>query len=180
MSGKIQKIHSMATMDMSRCYGETSEKEQIVKNTGTAMSSPKKFILTEAAAMVPLVRRILVDVRSCRAEISRLFRVVRNDASNSDARNRLRQRREQLGACLREAKDLGVEISPGIRCEAFFPFDHQWIGRMGDRKLRPAYFLFSDAQPTITQWCFHGWPDHRMQVCEDWWKIRRNRPRQTV
>jgi hypothetical protein len=81
-----------------------------------------------------------------------------------------------LADALREASELGVEITPGVRCEALFSFDHQWIGPEGDNKIRPAYFVFNDAQATIEEWFFSGWPSDRRKVNPKWWHQFRQTP----
>lgn len=126
--------------------------------------------------MLTLVRQILRDVRETRSRINRLDRLC---AVNKPARPEwLAERalcREQLRACLVEAESLGIEITPGVRCEALFPFQHQWVGPQGDNKLRPAYFVYSDAQTTITEWFFSGWPNDRRKVNPRWWRQFRSR-----
>lgn len=144
------------------------------------MQLERHFILTEAAAMVPLVRRILVDVREARARIARLRRE-RQDAELTKPdlarwRRRWRHWGRRLANCVDEACSLGVRITPGIRCEALFPFEHQWIGPAGDGKIRPAFFVYNDANPTIEEWIFAGWPNDRRTVCADWWKVNRPSP----
>lgn len=132
------------------------------------------FILTEAAQTLPLVRRILRDIREARSRLCRLDRS-RNVSSAERAAER-RRWREQLAACLAEAVYLGIEITPGVRCEALFPFEHQWIGPQGDNKIRPAYFVYNDSQETICQWFFSGWPNDRRQVNPAWWRQFRPTP----
>lgn len=138
---------------------------------------PRYFILAEAAKLVPLVRRILHDIREARAQLSKLDRMLERVDWTDEEEISLRQRRsdvvERLQECLAEASQLGVEITPGIRCVALFPFEHRWIGPKGDGRIRPAYFVFDDAHPTITQWYFSGWPNDRRKVNEKWWKVRR-------
>jgi hypothetical protein len=137
----------------------------------------KTFILTEAAAMVPLVRRILRDIRASRARLSRIQRRLAQGRLTKAERDPLAREsqdlRRNLAACLAEAESLGVEITPGVRCEALFPFEHQWIGPRGDGKLRPAYFVYSDAEPTIRKWFFSGWPRDRRVCSSHWWQTYR-------
>ena len=137
----------------------------------------RNFILTEAAQMLPLVRRILRDVRAARSRLSRIDRLLRQDATN---RQRLREDRGfwrgELAAYLTEAAMLGVEITAGVRCEALFPFEHQWVGPQGDNKLRPAYFVYSDAEPTLKEWFFSGWPNDRRKINPKWWHQYRPTP----
>lgn len=140
------------------------------------MDRQKYFILTEAAATVPLVRRILVDVRRLRAERSRLERSIRlEEGKGADHEERLVHVRRELAACLAEARTLGVEITSGVRCEALFPFEHQWVGPSGDGRIRLAYFVYNDALPTIRHWFFAGWPNDRRCCAEIWWSQFRGR-----
>lgn len=132
------------------------------------------FILTEAAQTLPLVRRILRDIREARSRLCRLERSQR--ASASETAGERRRWRELLANCLSEAAYLGVEITPGVRCEALFPFEHQWVGPQGDNKIRPAYFVYDDAQATIHQWFFSGWPKDRRHVNSTWWRQFRPTP----
>jgi hypothetical protein len=136
------------------------------------------FILTEAAERLPLVRRILRDVREARSRLSRIDRML--TGLGEEARRRMEFERETyrrtLAEALRESSELGVEITPGIRCEALFAFDHQWIGPEGDNKIRPAYFVYNDAQSTIEQWFFSGWPSDRRKVNPKWWHQFRQAP----
>jgi hypothetical protein len=60
-------------------------------------------------------------------------------------------------------------ITPGVRCEALFPFLHKWTGGRGDGRIRKAYFVYSDEQETIARWFFAGWPHDRRQVWPHWW-----------
>lgn len=142
------------------------------------------FILTEAAATLPLVRQILIDIREARARLSRLDRQIQNKQTRSAARLRLRNQKSQwrarLDDCLGEARRLGIEVTPGIRCEAHFPFDHQWTGPAGDGKIRPAFFVYNDAQATIDEWFFAGWPGDRRKICPKWWKLYRQPAKATV
>lgn len=136
---------------------------------GDSMKTAKSFLLTEAAAMVPLVRRILRDVRSLRSELAR------RQAGPSGALTAQRRRalESELAFCLEESARLGVEITPGVRCEALFPFEHRWIGAGGDGKLRPAYFVYNDANETIREWFFAGWPSERREPAPEWWTVYR-------
>lgn len=136
------------------------------------------FILTEAAEMLPLVRRILRDIRQARSQISRCRRRPASVGTGAihtvvDERRRWQDR---LDLCLAEAAQLGIEITPGVRCEALFPFHHQWVGEEGDQKIRPAYFVYSDAEPTIRSWFFSGWPHDRRAVNARWWHQFRRTP----
>src|SRR5690606_2218030 len=114
------------------------------------MPQPRYFILTEAVRLIPLVRRILVEVREARAKLSRTNRLLQRVDWTKEEELSLHQQREsaleQLQECLAEAQQLGVEITPGVRCEALFPFEHRWIGPYGDQKIRPAYFVYDDAR----------------------------------
>jgi hypothetical protein len=136
------------------------------------------FILTEAAQRLPLVRRILRDVREARSRLSRIDRTLAGVGEASRRRIEIDREyfRQRLADALREASELGVEITPGIRCEALFAFDHQWVGPEGDNKIRPAYFVFNDAQSTIEQWFFSGWPSDRRKVNPKWWHQFRQTP----
>lgn len=129
------------------------------------------FILTEAAQMIPLIRRILRDVREARSRLCQIHRALAPlvEADRPDLVEERRRWRRRLADCLAEAGCLGIEITPGVRCEALIPFEHQWIGPQGDGKIRPAYFVYNDAQNTITQWFFSGWPNDRRKVNPRWW-----------
>ena len=145
------------------------------------MKSQRCFVLTEAAAMLPLIRRILTEVRSARSALSSTRRRLARFDLTKRERARLTQKEQAaqktLTECLAEADKLGVLITPGVRCEALFPFEHQWIGPGADGKLRPAFFVYSDAKATITEWYFDGWPSDRRQVSSQWWQqFRRSRP----
>lgn len=138
------------------------------------------FILTEAAATLPLVRQILVDVREARARLSRLQRQL--DAGLLDEAGRLAVVAEmkawqcRLDSYQNEWEQLGIEVTPGVRCEAWFPFEHRWTGPGSDGKIRPARFVYCDSQPTIVEWFFNGWPNDRRQICPDWWHEYRAKP----
>jgi hypothetical protein len=133
----------------------------------------KTFILTEAAATLPLVRVILRDIRDWRCRLSK----VRRDAlgRGADAERLMagsalfRQLERKVADCLSEAERLGVRISDGVRCEALFPFEHRWVGPKGDGKLRLAWFAYNDASDTIDEWYFDGWPNDRRTVNPTWW-----------
>jgi hypothetical protein len=141
------------------------------------MKAQRYFILTEAAAMLPLVRRILIDIREARARIAHLRKLRgRAELTNAERATINRQWRHwgrKLANCQDEAITLGVEITSGIRCEALFPFEHQWIGPAGDGKIRTAYFVYSDAQTTIEEWYFDGWPSDRRPIWPSWWETYR-------
>lgn len=141
------------------------------------MPQPRYFILTEAVRLIPLVRRILVEVREARAKLSRTNRLLQRVDWTKEEELSLHQQREsaleQLQECLAEAQQLGVEITPGVRCEALFPFEHRWIGPYGDQKIRPAYFVYDDARSTITEWYFSGWPRDRRRIADVWWTVVR-------
>jgi hypothetical protein len=131
------------------------------------------FILTEAAAMAPLVRQMLIEIREARSRILHLHRELQRCSTDAGATARLgiecRFWHDKLDDVLRECDQLGIEISPGVRCEALFPFEHQWTGPRGDGRIRRAYFVFNDAQATITEWFFAGWPNDRRKVWPHWW-----------
>ena len=137
------------------------------------MKAKSFLILTEAAAMVPLVRRILVDVREARSRLCAIEHRCRRVEWTACERTELKRRglywRDRLSGCLAEAEQLGVAITPGVRCEALFPFEHQWIGARGDGKVRQAYFIYNDALPTIRYWYFSGWPKDRRRIAPHWW-----------
>lgn len=141
------------------------------------MDSERRFILTEAVAMLPLVRRILTDVRESRCRLCRLRRQLeRADHPGSEQvrmKDLARHWQVRLDDCLSEAGVLGIRITPGVRCEAHFPFDHQWIGPASDGKIRPACFVYRDAEPTIGEWIFDGWPSGRRRIWPDWWRVYR-------
>lgn len=144
------------------------------------MTRKKKFILTEAAATIPLVKRILVDIRVARARLNSIHRLQRTKKLNTAKRHELitesRNLRTTLRQLLDEAAALGVEVSEGVRCEALFAFEHQWIGPAGDHKIRPAYFAYSDALDTIREWFFADWPEHRHPPAATWWNQFRTKP----
>lgn len=136
------------------------------------------FILTEAARTLPLVRRILRDIRESRSRLCRFDRLANQLDEESFAvyANERTRWRAKLAECLRESAELGIAITAGVRCEALFPFDHQWIGPQGDNKIRPAYFVFNDANGTIEEWFFSGWPNDRRKVNPKWWHQFRSTP----
>lgn len=142
------------------------------------MTTKKYFILTEAAAMVPLIRPILADVRETRARLTHRqrerSRAALTERQRADLDDEIVEMTRRLDTYVHEALSLGVEITPGVRCEALFPFEHQWTGPNGDGKIRAAYFVFSDGQETITQWFFRGWPDDRRDIWPHWWTQYRN------
>ncbi|MFO0944908.1 MAG: hypothetical protein U1D30_03010 [Planctomycetota bacterium] len=141
------------------------------------MKAERYFILTEAAEMIPVAQRLLVEVREARSRISLLRRQrERADLSAAERSQLVRGWRHwsrKLANCLDEAFGLGILITPGIRCEAHFPFEHQWVGPAGDGKLRPAFFVYSDANGTIEDWYFDGWPNDRRAVNPAWWTMFR-------
>ena len=141
------------------------------------MRNNRLFILTEAAAMAPLLRKILVDLREARCRLSNLRRkLMRADLSKQGRIQAGRDEeawRGKLLDCLAEADRLGVRITAGVRCEAHFPFEHKWIGPSGDDKIRPALFVYDDTQPTISEWIFDGWPKDRRKIWPSWWHIYR-------
>lgn len=157
---------------------EAGQPKASTKHWVKAMTPQNRyFILAEAAKLVPLVRTILVQVRATRSRLSRLARLLDRvdwtDAQELELRQQRSESLETLQECLAEASRLGVEITPGIRCEALFPFEHRWTGPFGDYRIRPAYFVYNDSQPSISQWFFSGWPKDRREIAEHWWSVTR-------
>ena len=130
--------------------------------------------------MLPLVRRILSDVRTARCRQHYLERRLAGPGLTRSERGRFEDERadvrRRVDELLSESDHIGVEVTPGVRCEALFPFEHQWIGPQGDGKIRAAFFVYSDEHPTITDWFFKGWPDDRRKIWPQWWSMYRARP----
>ena len=141
------------------------------------MTTERYFLLPEAADMAPFIRRLLVDIRTSRARLSLsdrlLERVDLAPSRRATEEAELRDCRRRLGESVAEAARLGVVITPGIRCEALFPFRHRWTGPHGDGAIRDAYFVFNDAEPSVYRWYFAGWPSDRREVWPHWWHATR-------
>ncbi len=144
------------------------------------MPALRTFVLTEAVQMIPLVQSILREVREVRSRMSKIERLLDAgemiDARGNSLKRNLDTMRRRLALCLIEAREFGFLITDGVRCEALFPFEHRWVGPQGDGKLRPAYFVYNDAQDSISQWFFRGWPNDRRAVNPVWWTQFRNPP----
>lgn len=139
------------------------------------MTGKRYFLLTDALAMLPLVRPILIDVRQARASLASIARRL-DRADAADPLELLQKQAAQaklLRECLDEAKRLGIRISDGVRCEAYFPFEHKWTGPKGDGRVRPACFVYSDAGDGIHEWFFEGWPNDRKSIPRTWRRLFR-------
>lgn len=134
------------------------------------------FILNEAVDRLPLVRRILPDLNRCRQAVAKFQRLdERVDLTWSErAYVRMQLANWSLRAedCQSELDELGVVVSPD-GSEAWFPFEHRWIGRDADGRIRTAFFVFKPSSPTISEWIFDGWPRDRRPIPDPWWNIRR-------
>lgn len=132
--------------------------------------------------MLPLVRRILVDLRR---ERSRLSRMSRSNQPSANSRDRVTP--SDFAATLKrivelvgEIESLGLEVTPGVRCVALFPFLHRWAKPGGDGKIRQAFFVYSDANETIHEWFFDGWPRDRRRCSSAWWQQYREGQRRRL
>ncbi|QDU61550.1 hypothetical protein Pan216_24110 [Planctomycetes bacterium Pan216] len=144
------------------------------------MIKRRTFTLSDATAMLPLISRVVKDIRGERSRLAKLARrLERADLSRADRellQSERRRSRRLLTDHLAEANGLGVEITNGVRCEALFPFEHKWTGSHGDQRLRDAYFVYQDAQGTIREWYFSGWPNQRHLVPQRWQQVPRTVP----
>jgi hypothetical protein len=142
----------------------------------------RDFILSEAQAMVPLVRHILADLTRVYSSVHRMRRIMRTldgcqRSSNYQCRRQIHQARAELAASERELhsvteelEDLGVAILDPIRGMVGFPFF--WSPSVGSKRVRRAMFLLKlcdDPAKGICQWRFlgesteHAVPNHWSQ-----------------
>jgi hypothetical protein len=129
----------------------------------------REFVFSEAQAMTPLVRRILVDVVDVQRERSRLEREVDLllDCRKSPryhlrrqlyaAENSLLQLSQKNDSLVAELEDLGVRLIDAANGVAGFQFN--WAPTVGSDKIRKALFLLKlTDEPTtgIRRWRFDG------------------------
>jgi len=134
----------------------------------------KKFLLSEAEGMGPLVRSILADVSDAvaeRVEAERQAKRAQTYRSDKDYSKRLiYQAAEQaveradarIAHCHRELEQLGVELVDAEDGVAGFPF--KWSRNSNSRKVRKAYFLLKlsdDPMVGIQSWRFSGEREER-------------------
>jgi len=134
----------------------------------------KKFLLSEAEGMGPLIRSILADVADAAAERAEAERHARrSEAFRSDkdyAKRLLYQQAEQavasadarIARCHVELEQLGVELVDAEDGVAGFPF--KWSRSQSSRKVRKAYFLLKlsdDPMVGIQSWRFSGEREER-------------------
>jgi hypothetical protein len=134
----------------------------------------KKFLLSEAEGMGPLVRNILADVAEAVAERVEAERLVkRSEALRSDpdyakrvvyqhAMHTAQRAHERVVCCHHELEQLGVELVDAEDGVAGFPF--KWSRNSNSRKVRKAYFLLKlsdDPTVGIQSWRFSGEREER-------------------
>jgi hypothetical protein len=134
----------------------------------------RKFVLSEAEAMTPLVRCILRDAVEANgrhrtfaakaAELEEARRAGRFDvrAAVYDLEQRSLAARMDFERHRDELAALGVELVDARRGVAAFPF--RWSRRASSQRVRRAYFLLKlDADPAhgIRSWRFRGERDER-------------------
>jgi hypothetical protein len=134
----------------------------------------KKFLLSEAEGMGPLVRAILADVAEAatdRVDAERQLRrseSFRSDPSYArrvvyqDALQAVERAEERIGRCHAELEQLGVELVDAEDGVAGFPF--KWSRNSNSRKVRKAYFLLKlsdDPTVGIQSWRFSGEREER-------------------
>lgn len=129
----------------------------------------RDFILSEAQAMVPLVRHILTDLARIYSGVHRMRRIVQTldgcqRSSNYQCRRQIHQARadlatleKELHIVTEELEDLGVAILDPVRGMVGFPFF--WSPSVGSKRVRRAMFLLKlcdDEAKGICQWRFLG------------------------
>lgn len=134
----------------------------------------KKFLLSEAEGMGPLVRSILADVADAaleRAEAEKQARRAQAFRSDKDyskrllhqqAEQELARAEERIARCHLELEQLGVELVDAEDGVAGFPF--KWSRNQSSRKVRKAYFLLKlsdDPMVGIQSWRFSGEREER-------------------
>ena len=134
----------------------------------------KKFLLSEAEGMGPLVRSILADVADAVAERMEAQRLVKRSESlrgDRDYANRLRYQEavqeverasQRIARCGHELEEIGVELVDAEDGIAGFPF--RWSRNSNSRKVRKAFFLLKlsdDPSIGIQAWRFSGEREER-------------------
>jgi hypothetical protein len=134
----------------------------------------KKFLLSEAEGMGPLVRNILADVADAAAERVDAERHVKRSEtlrSHPDYSRRivyqqslqaLERAGERITRCHQELEELGVELVDAEDGVAGFPF--KWSRNQTSRKVRKAFFLLKlsdDPTVGIQSWRFSGEREER-------------------
>jgi hypothetical protein len=134
----------------------------------------KKFLLSEAEGMGPLVRSILADVADAaaeRVEAERHAKRAEALRSHKDYSKRLVYQQasqavaradERISRCHQELEQLGVELVDAEDGVAGFPF--KWSRNSNSRKVRKAYFLLKlsdDPMVGIQSWRFSGEREER-------------------
>jgi len=134
----------------------------------------KKFLLSEAEGMGPLVRSILTDVADATVERTEAEKQVkrseafRNDANYSkrliyqEAMQAAQRAVDRIARCHVELEELGVELVDPEDGVAGFPF--KWSRNSNSRKVRKAFFLLKlsdDPTVGIQSWRFSGEREER-------------------
>jgi len=134
----------------------------------------KKFLLSEAEGMGPLVRSILADVADAAAErldaekYAKRAEAFRSDKDYSrrrvfqEASQAAARAEERIARCHQELEQLGVELVDAEDGVAGFPF--KWSRNSNSRKVRKAYFLLKlsdDPMVGIQSWRFSGEREER-------------------
>ena len=134
----------------------------------------KKFLLSEAEGMGPLVRSILSDVADAATERTEAEKQLkRSEAFRSDADyarrvvyqhalQALQRASDRIVRCHQELEELGVDLVDAEDGVAGFPF--KWSRNSNSRKVRKAYFLLKlsdDPTVGIQSWRFSGEREER-------------------
>jgi len=134
----------------------------------------KKFLLSEAEGMGPLVRSILADATDAAAErldAEREMKRAESLRNDRDYANRLRYQEavqaveratQRIARCCQELEEIGVELVDAEDGIAGFPF--RWSRNQNSRKVRKAVFLLKlsdDPNVGIQSWRFSGEREER-------------------
>ena len=133
----------------------------------------RKFLLTEAEAMAPYVRALLVDLTAAKSRMVHWDRQVQKlSAQRAEPLSRALCERgwaaEALDAASAELQSLGVRLIDPVLGSAGFPF--RWSKNRRSRRIRQAVFLLKlddDAAKGIHTWRFCG-EDEERRVPPHW------------
>lgn len=147
-------------------------------STDKARRKSANLDLSTARKMIPLVRRIVSDIRSLQGNLSRLqpeherLERQRHDLvwlerqRRYQVQDQLTQTKRELAAALAELKALGVQMASREEGRVEFPT------RINGRQ---AAFSWQSDEPDIAFWHYSG-EEIRRPIPEDWSESPSNRP----